>query len=91
MAITFDPAKRLWVLLERGLDFEDAQAVFDAPHVEIEDIRRDYGETRMICYGYLNGRMVFVGHVPRGADCHVFSMRKANAREKKRFSPKIRF
>jgi len=87
MAIIFDPAKRLRVLLERGLDFADADLVFDGPHFEFEDIRRDYGEARMICYGYLAGRMVVVGYVPRGADRHVFSMRKANAREKNRIAP----
>jgi uncharacterized DUF497 family protein len=72
--IVFDPGKRLHVLLERGLDFEDAQSVFDAPHFEVEDTRRDYGETRMICYVYLQRRMVVVGYVPRGADRHVFSI-----------------
>jgi uncharacterized protein len=50
----------------------------------IEDTRKAYGEVRMICYGTLAGRMVVVGYTPRGADRHIFSMRKANEREKKR-------
>ena len=91
MTIIFDPAKRLRVLLERGLDFEDAQVVFDAPHFEVQDTRRDYGEARMIVYGYLQRRLVVVGYVLRGSDRHVFSMRKANDREKKRIAPKIAF
>jgi len=49
--------------------------------------RQDYGETRIICYGWLDGRMVVVGYTPRGADRHVFSMRKANDREKVRLAP----
>ena len=35
----------------------------------------------------LAGRMVVVGYTPRGADRHVFSMRKANAREQARIAP----
>ena len=44
----------------------------------------DYGEVRIICYGLLAGRIVVIGYTPRGAARHVFSMRKANAREKAR-------
>ena len=42
---------------------------------------------RIICYGYLEERMVVVGYTPRGAERHVFSMRKANEREKARIAP----
>ena len=72
---------------ERGLNFEDAALVFAGVTLELEDTRRDYGETRMICFGKLEGRMVVVGYAPRGADRHVFSMRKANDREKRRIAP----
>jgi len=71
----------------RGLDFEDAQVVFGGSSFEVEDVRKDYGERRMICFGMLGDRMVVVGYTPRGADRHVFSMRKANDREQARISP----
>ena len=87
MKITFDPRKRDAALSERGLNFEDAALVFAGVTLELEDTRRDYGETRMICFGKLEGRMVVIGYVPRGADRHVFSMRKANDREKRRIAP----
>jgi len=87
MRITYDPAKRLRTLAERGLDFEDAAKIFDGQTVEIEDTRRDYGEVRMICFGHLAGRLIVVGYVPRGTGRHVFSMRKANDREKERLGP----
>lgn len=80
MGITCDPSKRAKTLLERGLDFADAQIVFAGVTLELEDTRQDYGEPRIICYGLLLGRMVVVGYTPRGADRHVFSMRKANER-----------
>ena len=87
MAITYDPIKRAAALAKRGLDFEDAKTVFSGPHFETEDVRKDYGEQRMICFGMLHDRMVVVGYTPRGADRHVFSMRKANDREQTRIAP----
>ena len=86
MAITYDPDKRASTLAMRGLDFEDAALVFEGITVTIEDTRRYYGEARMICFGLLEGRLVVVGYTQRGEDQHVFSMRKANGREKKRLS-----
>jgi uncharacterized protein len=87
MRVTFDPPKRAQALAERGLDFADAELVFQGVTLEFEDIRKDYGEMRIICFGLLAGRMVVVGYTPRGADRHVFSMRKANEREKSRIAP----
>ncbi|NML44001.1 BrnT family toxin [Ramlibacter sp. G-1-2-2] len=87
MRVTYDPEKRERTLEDRGLDFEDAEIVFAGVTLEVEDTRKDYGEVRIICYGLLAGRMVVVGYTPRGADRHVFSMRKANAREQARIAP----
>jgi uncharacterized DUF497 family protein len=67
MRITFDPIKRARTRDERGLDFEDAAIVFGGVTVEVEDLRKSYGERRIICY--------------------IFSMRKANDREKARLAP----
>lgn len=87
MRITFDRVKRAKTVTERGLDFADAALIFAGVTVEIEDTRKNYGEKRVICYGLLAGRVVVVGYTPRGADRHVFSMRKANEREKARIAP----
>ena len=87
MRVTFDPAKRAKTLAERGLDFEDAVVVFQGTTVEMEDTRRNYGEKRIICYGLLSGRLVVIGYTPRSAARHVFSMRKANDREKALLAP----
>lgn len=87
MRVTYDATKREVTWTERGLDFEDAVHVFAGPTFEVEDQRRDYGEKRVICFGLLAERLVVVGYTPRGADRHVFSMRKANDREKARIGP----
>jgi uncharacterized protein len=84
MEISFDPAKRARTLAERGLDFVDAPQVFAGYTVEVEDTRREYGEERVLCYGLLAGRLVVVGYTRRGDVRHIFSMRKANDREKRR-------
>ena len=87
MRISYDPAKRHTALTNRGLDFDDAMLVFDGLTAEVEDKRKDYGETRVVCYGLLRGRLVVIGYTRRGAVRHVFSMRKANDREQARFAP----
>ena len=90
MRITFDQAKREKTLADRGLDFADAEIVFAGATLEIEDTRKDYGETRIICFGLLEGRMVVIGYTPRGEDRHIFSMRKANDREQTRIAPLLK-
>ncbi len=84
--ITYDPAKRKKALDERGLDFEDARHVLAGDTFEYEDTRMDYGENRMICFGFLDNRLVALVYVRRGEDTHIVSMRKANDREHKKLS-----
>ena len=86
MKITFDPDKRAATLAARGLDFADAGIVFAGETLDAEDDRVDYGETRIVTVGYLHSRMVIVVWTPRGNARHVFSMRKANDREKARYA-----
>ncbi len=90
MGITYDPTKRAKTFKDRGLDFDDAPAVFAGMTFEVEDTRKDYGETRMICFGWLKDRMVVIGYTSRGNDRHIFSMRKANDREKARIAPLLK-
>ena len=86
MRISFDPAKRDKTLLDRGLDFVDAAVVFEGTTVEVDDVRKDYGERRIICFGRLDDRLVVIGCTPRGSVRHIFSMRKANDREQNRLA-----
>jgi uncharacterized DUF497 family protein len=87
--ITFDPAKRAATLRDRGLDFADAVEVFAGKTLDHPDERHDYGELRVMSVGVLRGRMVIVLWTPRGDARHVFSMRKANDREKARFGQRL--
>ena len=85
--ITYDPIKRARTLADRELDFEAAGEVFAGFTLEADDDRRDYGERRVLCVGFLDDRMVMIGYTPRGSARHIFSMRKCNAREIHKYTP----
>jgi len=89
VAITYDPAKRDLTLLHRGLDFVDAEAVFDGLTATLVDDRIDYGEIRFQTYGLLDGRLVMIVWTERGSDRHIISMRKCNDREERRFRSRL--
>ena len=83
-----DPTKRGRTLADRGLDFDDAVEVFDGVTAEVQDLRKDFGEPRIICFGLLVTVVWFRSRaLRRGADRHIISMRKANDREKARLAP----
>lgn len=89
MNLTWDETKRQTTLAERAIDFAQAGEVFSGPTAEFEDIRKNYGEQRMICFGWLAGRLMAVGYVQRGQSRHIFSMRKANDREITRYAQQL--
>jgi uncharacterized DUF497 family protein len=89
MKITFDPAKRAATLADRGIDFLDAEKVFETISFTQRDDRFDYGEERYQTYGLLNDRLVTVVWTPRGEARHVISMRKCNDKEKTAYGHRL--
>jgi uncharacterized DUF497 family protein len=85
MKLSFDPAKRLKTLAERGLDFNDARRIFGFNHITFLDERFAYEEKRWITVGYLRQRMVVLVWTQRGERYHIISMRKANEREQEKY------
>ncbi|MCY4155165.1 MAG: BrnT family toxin, partial [Gammaproteobacteria bacterium] len=65
MKLEFDTIKRAATLEFRGLDMARAGEVFDGPTLTVEDDRRNYGETRFITVGFLDGTMVVIVWTPR--------------------------
>lgn len=90
MQIEYDPAKRDATLEARGLDMAEAGEVFDGPHMTVEDDRADYGELRFITIGFISGRMVVLVWTPRDQARRIISLRKANEREQKAYTPRFR-
>ncbi len=85
----WDEDKNRKNLSERGLSFEDAEAVFAGPCVTFEDTREDYGEQRLITFGLLEGRLVVIAHTPREESIRIISMRKGNDREQKTYQERL--
>ena len=89
MPIEFDAAKREATLRARGLDMARAEEVFAGATLTVEDDRRAYGEDRFITIGFLDEMMVVVVWTPRGGLHRSISMRKANERERRLYSPRF--
>jgi uncharacterized DUF497 family protein len=85
MEIEFDEAKRRKILTERSLDLADAAAVFAEQHFQIEDLRKNYGETRFRVWGFLKGRRVSLVWTPRGNKRRIITLRHAHEHEHKIF------
>jgi len=74
---------------KHGLDFRDAEQVFDGETATFLDDRCDYGEDRYITIGLLEGRLVVIVHTLRGENIRVISMRKGNTREEKIYRKRL--
>lgn len=85
MKIEWDNAKRTRTLEERGLDFADVAELDWDNALTMEDTRQTYSETRYITFGEIKGRLCVVAWCYRGTALRVISLRKANAREVKRY------
>lgn len=81
MRLEFDPVKSERNGRERGLPFERA-ADFDwEDAIVVPDVRREYGETRLIATGLLDGRLHVLCFSRIEGGIRVISLRKANRRE----------
>ena len=89
MDIEYPPAKRDATLAERGLDMSRAAEIFGGATLTVEDDREDYGETRLITIGFLDGRMVVMVWTQRGVARRIISLRKANEREQKAYADRF--
>ncbi len=81
MRVTWDENKRQATLSARGLDFADADKVFERGTFTWEDTRFAYGEQRFITLGLLGTEIVVVAHTESQDHIHVISMRKADKNE----------
>ena len=66
-----------------------AAEVFAGPTLTVEDDRQEYGESRFITIGFLDGAMVVLVWTSRGDASRIISMRKANERERRLYGPRF--
>jgi uncharacterized DUF497 family protein len=89
VGIEWDEAKRKSTLQKRGIDFASvADADWDEA-LTVEDSRTDYGEARFVSLVPIHGRLCAIAGLTwawcmRAENLRVISLRKANARERKR-------
>jgi len=81
MRYTWHEDKRRIALARRGLDFADAERVFDGPTFTFEDDRRDYGERRWVTLGLLRDKVVVLVHTEAEDEIRIISMREAEKDE----------
>ena len=79
--LTWDETKRKLNIKNHGLDFAGCDAIWDHFTVMREDIRQDYGEARLVCFGLLAGGLVVMDYTERPIRPHVISLRKAEKHE----------
>ena len=85
MEIKYDPRKCERNIQERGLSFERVNDFEFETAWFVEDRRRDYGETRIRAFGYLDSRLHALVFTVTGEVLRVISLRRANRREVKRY------
>lgn len=83
MRYVWDEAKRKTNLEKHGLDFVDAEKVFNSPLVLFEDNRAAYGEQRMVAIGSLQTLIVVLVHIEDDNTIRIISMRQATRNETK--------
>jgi uncharacterized DUF497 family protein len=79
--VTWDETKRRRNIKDHGLDFAGCEAIWDNFTITREDIRRAYGEKRLVTFGLLEGDVVVMVHTERRAGSHIISLRKAEKYE----------
>ncbi|WP_158925352.1 BrnT family toxin [Acidisphaera sp. S103] len=87
----WDETKNAINIAKHGVSFSLAQRIFDGPVLTVRDQRKDYGETREVSIGMIDGIAVLtVVHTGRGRNVRIISARPASERERRRYEEAIR-
>ncbi|MBM4201087.1 MAG: BrnT family toxin [Gammaproteobacteria bacterium] len=84
--MSFDAAKDAANFAKHGVSLTLANGLDWDSALTWSDVRRTYGEPRQCGIGYIGLRLYFVAFVDRADGRRVISLRKANAREVKRYA-----
>jgi uncharacterized protein len=85
MRLIWDEAKRASNLTKHRVDFAAAESFEWATAIALPDQRRSYGEDRILAFGLIGDRLHSLVYTRRDDAVRVISLRKANARERKRY------
>lgn len=91
MEFDWDDNKNRKNINKHGISFERAKTIFDYEILRRIDDRGDYGETREISLGLLEGKIIIVVvHTAREGKIRIISARKANKDEREVYNEFIR-
>jgi uncharacterized DUF497 family protein len=85
MGVTFDPAKNAANITKHGISLDRVADM--TPVAVVEDDRYHYGETRQRVFGFIDDVAYCAVITERGDDIRVISLRRARAKEMKRYAP----
>lgn len=83
MKFEWDETKRESNLQKHGLDFADAEVVFQGAVYTFEDDRFEYGEQRYTTISILQTMIVVISHAESDDTTRVISMRRATKHEQR--------
>jgi uncharacterized DUF497 family protein len=86
LQIIYDPKKNERNIRERNLAFNRAADFDFNTAVRSIDVRKDYGEVRVVAVGYLDQRLHSLCYIDTEDGIRVISFRKANDREARRYA-----
>lgn len=86
MNYEWDAGKNVANLMKHGISFEEALLIFEGDVLTGVDTRRDYGETRRVSIGAIQGLIVVVVvHTDRDGLIRIISARLANRNERQKY------
>jgi len=83
MALEWDNKKNQLNIVKHGINFVDADKIFENPIITKIDNRIDYNEKRWIGIGKFEKVIVVLVYTKRGKNIRIISIRKANKIERK--------
>jgi uncharacterized DUF497 family protein len=90
MKFEWDENKNQQNIAKHGVSFDIACRIFEGFTLGSIDDRHDYGETREISIGVIDGvAYVTIAHTDRGGICRIISARPASRSERKRYDTEI--
>lgn len=89
MRFEWDEAKRLSNIRRHGIDFAIIEKVLDGATITFKDDRFEYGETRVLTFGLLDGDVVVIIHTETDEVIRVISLRKATRHEQETYFKKV--
>jgi uncharacterized DUF497 family protein len=88
MSFEWDEAKRLKVLIDRGIDFERAKEIWQGHVLEIRS-RHAAGEERWLAVGEVDGTFITVVFTWRGDTRRLITARRARRHEAEAYQTRV--